>query len=618
MGCHLMLATRTSSLALLVLCLAPATGCRNPELFDYDGDGVVDADDCAPQDSLIFPGADEDCSDGLDNDCDGDVDAVDDDCQADDDDVVHDDNDYDGYSIDEGDCDDNDPDINPGEVEVPCDGLDNDCTDETTDEPDLDGDSYTSCPGAEQDCDDGDVTVHPGAEETCGNGIDDNCDGDVNGCTYSGPYGLGQATARLLGEDEHNEAGKAIGRAGDLNADGFADILIGATQYGLSEGASYIVYGPIVGDMDLSLAAVRFVGEVDSFSGNTVNAGGDVDGDGWTDMLVGASDVDGDFVDTGAVYVLTDLQAGGQLAQLAAATIGGNEGGVKIGRSAAIVGDTNGDGTDDILIGAYKANGQSGTAYLFYGPFSGTMSVTDADVRVDGVEDHGSVGASVGPAGDVNLDGYADWLVSMPYAQGGGVMLFHGGVDVAAAMTMDDADGVFHEGGGDFGWGMGAGDMDMDGVPDLAATGERIVGDLGGLYLHSGPLQGTVDLLYQVDGRVVLEPEDRRLNQLSLDGDVNGDGGADLLVGEYCDLGVLDEPGAAYLFLEDFNGEIGLTDAAASFVGEANGDCAGSSVAFVGDVAGDGYDDLLIAALYADIAGTDAGAVYLFASGGWL
>ncbi len=607
------------------LCLSAPSGCRNPELFDYDGDGVVDADDCAPQDETIFPGAAEICDDGIDNDCDDDIDLDDGDCQTgddDDDDVVPDDNDGDGYTIDEGDCDDDNPDINPGVDELLCDGDDNDCNEETPDDKDEDGDGYTYCGEDEPDCNDTDASVHPGAEEVCLNGIDDNCDGSANGCTFSGEYSLAAAPGRLLGENDYDTAGYAIAGAGDLDGDGCDEVLVGAPAESLSGqfvGATYVVRGPVNGDLDLSIADAKLTGEINSFSGRSVAGNGDVNGDGFLDILVGAANTN-DY--TGAVYLVTSPLVGGPLVDVAAAVVVGGAQGDEAGKAVAIVGDVNGDGLDDVLIGVEDTNPPFGTAYLFYGPIAGQMSLGDADVQITGEEDHGSVGASVAPAGDVNQDGYADWLVSMPYAQGGGILLYHGGTDILPTMGLADAAGLLHEGGGSFGYGMGAGDVDKDGIPDIAGVGELSYQEVpyGVVHLHSGPLQGTVDLTVpnQVDGVVVPEQFDRRLWTATLDGDVDGDGGADLLVGEYCpDPGSVG-PGTAYLFLQDFSEEIGLSDATATFVGEEVGDCAGTSLAIAGDVAGDGLDDLMIGAQNGNAGAFHGGVVYLYASGDWL
>jgi len=158
----------------------PSCGC-----LDQDLDGFLDAGcggtDCNDANPSVHPGAPEDCLDGLDNDCNGRVDGEDAICGG------CWDIDQDGYndsSCGGDDCQDGDPSVRPGAVEVCFDTVDNNC-DGVTDaqdplcglcwDHDLDGHLDAVCGGT--DCNDADPSVHPNAFESCGNGLDDNCDG---------------------------------------------------------------------------------------------------------------------------------------------------------------------------------------------------------------------------------------------------------------------------------------------------------------------------------------------------------------------------------------------------------------------------------------------------------
>ena len=186
---------------------ADAPGDTGPEVVDVDGDGYGAEEDCDDEDASIHPGADEVC-DGLDNDCDGDIDEdggtpwyadADGDGYGDSDAVTTACEIPSGHVADASDCDDADPETHPNAPER-CDGLDNDCDgviDEELEELwhlDADGDGYgdpgvtiDSCdpgdgwvgPDMATDCDDGDPAVNPAATEIC-NGVDDDCDGVVD------------------------------------------------------------------------------------------------------------------------------------------------------------------------------------------------------------------------------------------------------------------------------------------------------------------------------------------------------------------------------------------------------------------------------------------------------
>ncbi len=195
---------------------------------DIDLDGYGDPEDatcihagldCDDSDPDVNPGAlegpdgDAVCSDLADNDCDGDLDMDDEGC------IPCTDGDGDGYGDPASenctyaglDCDDADPDVNPGVVEGPggdplcADALDNDCDGDTDlDDADCrtcadgDGDGYgdpgsVSCDNPEGDCDDGDANVNPAAEETCNGGIDDDCDGTADDVDEDGDLYIAEA-----------------------------------------------------------------------------------------------------------------------------------------------------------------------------------------------------------------------------------------------------------------------------------------------------------------------------------------------------------------------------------------------------------------------------------------
>ena len=198
----------------------------NPDDVDNDGDGYTkNQGDYDDTNSDIHPGAEEICGDGIDQDCDG----IDPPCPPDPDDV---DNDGDGYTENQGDCNDNNSSVHPGAEEICGDGIDQDCDGidppcpPDPDDVDNDGDGYTENQG---DCDDNNSSIHPGAEEICGDGIDQDCDGidpqcppdpndvDNDGDYYTENQGDCNDTDRRI----HPGAREICGDGIDQDCDGF-------------------------------------------------------------------------------------------------------------------------------------------------------------------------------------------------------------------------------------------------------------------------------------------------------------------------------------------------------------------------------------------------------------
>ena len=207
-------------------------GCPNSSLFDFDGDGSIDSEDCDPENPDVYPGAPDSVGDGVDSNCDGE-DGVRN-CDQDGDDFL------DVECSGGNDCDDTDPAIHPGAVEL-CDGEDGNCdgslpaeeqdgdgdgdpgcsdcddTDPELSGGDEDQDGYDECMG---DCEEGNASVYPGANDEWGDGIDQNCDG-VDGDDQDGDGSPGNATPPGLSTPEWDcdDFDPARNRA-DLDADG--------------------------------------------------------------------------------------------------------------------------------------------------------------------------------------------------------------------------------------------------------------------------------------------------------------------------------------------------------------------------------------------------------------
>jgi len=229
----------------------------------------------------------------------------------------------------------------------------------------------------------------------------------------------------------------AISAIGDVDGDGYDDIIIGAPNDqsgGQNAGGAYVVFGgpeSLVGStIDLDAATsnqVEFIqGEdIQGTLGRTVSSAGDMNGDGYDDFLIQAPTVDIGPSNAGAVYIVLGAPERSSIDLAAVSSdraifIEGLQADARLGSDFASIGDVNGDGFDDIIVGAPGTDGNQGKAYVLYGGANlpqFDLSNLSIDQGFEIYQSGGAqnfVGSSVSSAGDVNGDGYDDFIVSAP------------------------------------------------------------------------------------------------------------------------------------------------------------------------------------------------------------
>ena len=226
------------------------------------------------------------------------------------------------------------------------------------------------------------------------------------------------ASAVLHGTTQYGYVGFSVADAGDVNGDGEADLLTGTANM---EMPSHLVYGPLSGSLS---ADVIFSPETSNSSGQEVSSAQDTNNDGYDDVMISAPlDSSG----TGAIYLVRGPMSATVDLTYADAIIYGDAYGFA-GESIDAAGDTDGDGVSELLIGAPEYSAGSGHAYLVAGTITGTFSLASADGTLSNIKSYSGLGTTVSGVGDVSGDGLDDILVAAPEHNGlGAVFLFHGG-----------------------------------------------------------------------------------------------------------------------------------------------------------------------------------------------
>ncbi len=362
---------------------------------------------------------------------------------------------------------------------------------------------------------------------------------------FGGAAADGIADWTLTGAAVGDGFGTALAGAGDVNADGYADLIVGAMANdagGASAGRAYVFFGGAAPDAvaDWTLTGLA----AGDLFGVSVAGAGDVNGDGFGDVIVGASDNDSGGSNAGRATVFFGGLAPNTVADI---SIVGTAAGEQLGYAVGAAGDVNGDGFGDVVAGAPMAAGGAGRAQVYFG---GQAPDAVADLVVHGDYGAANLGTACGSAGDVNGDGVSDLFVGASGnfnedgTEFGRALVFFGGasVDTLADWTLTAA-----VTGDEFGRQIAAGDINGDGFADLAcgATASSMHSSLGGrveVYFGGVAPDTLADLV--LGGAAAGD----QFGVVAVLGDVTGNGCADLLVGA----GFVDTPsldaGRAYLY----------------------------------------------------------------------
>ncbi|NEQ65321.1 MAG: hypothetical protein F6K21_07455 [Symploca sp. SIO2D2] len=488
--------------------------------------------------------------------------------------------------------------------------------------------------------------------------------------------GLNGSNGFILIGDTYDFSGYSVSSAGDLNDDGIDDLIIGAPEASLYDipyaGRSYVVFGSTE-----QLTGINHLNSLYSYesfilngSGYSVSEAGDINDDGIDDLIIGAP-----YKGSGQSYVVfgsTDdfdfsisPPTGLELSSLDGTNgfiLNGVNGGDLSGYSVSGAGDINGDGIDDLIIGAPDAYsngyGNAGQSYVVFGSsndFSSTFELSSLDGTngfiLNGFPWNGDKsGYSVSGAGDINGDGIDDLIIGTrktdPYGNisaSQSYVVFGSSDGFSSTFELSSLDGsngfILINAMGDTGYSVsGAGDINGDGIDDLiigayeadpygnSSAGQSYVvfgssngfstnyskGSIPSFELSS--LDGTNGfILNGVNGGDFLG------YSVSSAGDINDDGIDDLIVGaSFADPNGNVDAGQSYVVFGSSNGfspslDLSSLDGTNGFIlnGIAAGDKSGSSVSGAGDINGDGIDDLIIGAHQANAYNNDAGESYV-------
>ena len=497
--------------------------------------------------------------------------------------------------------------------------------------------------------------VDSDSDGLCDDEEDANTDADDDPATNPGPDTDGDTLPNYLDADDDGDGTPTASENADPNADGDPRDALDSDKDGQPDYLDAPALGPAVyvqNEQKISATAGGFTGPIDAtneYFGGSATPIGDLDGDGVNDVVIGASRDDDGAADAGAVYVLflntngtvkteqkISATAGGLSAALAA-----NDG---FGRSAGGIGDLDGDGLPDLIVGAPSDGATStGAAYVLFLNADGTVKAEQKIAQGTGglaatLDDSDLFGSDVSGIGDLDGDGLNDVIIGASNDDDGAtdagavyILLLNADGTVKAEQKISATSGGLTgvPGAGDLfgGAATGIGDLDGDGFADVAVGASRSDGptDSGSvtiLLLNSdGTVKGEQRIADGTGGLTAsLQTSDWFGTSVGGAGDINEDGVPDLMVGAITDDDGGNERGAVYLLFLNTDGTVKgeqkISSTSGGLVGPLdNNDRFGIDVAGIGDLDGDGSIDFVVGAFLDDDGNSGYGAAYVLFGG---
>ncbi|MBN1619217.1 FG-GAP repeat protein [candidate division WOR-3 bacterium] len=410
--------------------------------------------------------------------------------------------------------------------------------------------------------------------------------------------------------------GLSVSSAGDVNGDGYDDIIAGA-PYLMNgqafEGAAFVFYGSENG-LSSSPDWSAESDQVEAQFGWSVSSAGDVNGDGYDDVIIGSPRFDAEQNDEGAVFVYYGSKKG--LSLEPDWTFWSEMENAFFGFTVSSAGDINGDGYDDIIVGApyYSEDFEDeGAILVFLGSTSGPGHEPFWIYRSG--QDWANLGHCVSSAGDVNGDGFDDIIAGAPYLnfeenEYGSAIVFYG--SATSLSNTPDWSAMPIQIGTEYGTSVSsAGDVNGDGYDDVVIGAPMFSVKKpweGAGFLFMGSSSGLSDL---IDWSYSSGVENSVFGySISSAGDIDGDGFDDLIAGAYGHKNSENFEGGAYIFCGSSSGlqkmylhlfESGFEDA-----------LFGVSVSSAGDVNGDGFSDVIVGASGFPSDGRENGAIHVW------